>query len=170
MSSWEGLDSDVQLALESTMDPGSASVALLGGSITNSNIRHSSSPAVDEFGDEDGESDEEKEEEEEEKERGTERKVWPVGQVFTRAMVEEDAANDIPLGAHDDDDEVAEWDAGNQENLIFCQYTNSKIRRRRKGNLDQWVVELRDGVMKLNNKDFVFDKASCNLVFSSLDE
>lgn len=71
---------------------------------------------------------------------------------------EEDAegegAEDDPLGSGDDISEGDPSDLFNTENVVVCQY--DKITRTR----NKWKFHLKDGIMNLNGKDYVFQKAT----------
>ena len=71
---------------------------------------------------------------------------------------EEDAegegAEDDPLGSGDDISEGDPSDLFNTENVVLCQY--DKITRTR----NKWKFHLKDGIMNLNGKDYVFQKAT----------
>ncbi|KAK3769064.1 hypothetical protein RRG08_032055 [Elysia crispata] len=91
-----------------------------------------SSSEDDEDFDVDDKDDEEKEEENEEEQRE-----------------EED-----PLNSADDVSEEDPTDLFDTENVVVCQY--DKINR----NKNKWKFHLKDGIMNLNGRDFVFQKAT----------
>jgi hypothetical protein len=59
-----------------------------------------------------------------------------------------------PLGSGDDISDEDPSDLFNTENVVVCQY--DKIMRTR----NKWKFHLKDGIMNLNGKDYVFQKAS----------
>ncbi|GFR80043.1 transcription initiation factor IIA subunit 1 [Elysia marginata] len=108
-----------------------ASKAQQGLSQLDGNEDTSSSEDDDDF-DVDDKDDEEKEEENEEEQRE-----------------EED-----PLNSADDVSEEDPTDLFDTENVVVCQY--DKINR----NKNKWKFHLKDGIMNLNGRDFVFQKAT----------
>ena len=66
----------------------------------------------------------------------------------------DDGAEDEPLGSGDDISEGDPSDLFNTENVVVCQY--DKIQRTR----NKWKFHLKDGIMNLNGKDYVFQKAT----------
>jgi transcription initiation factor TFIIA large subunit len=90
------------------------------------------SSSDDDFDDDDKE-DEDKEDEVEEEEQGE----------------EED-----PLNSGDDVSEEDPTELFDTENVVVCQY--DKINR----NKNKWKFHLKDGIMNLNGRDFVFQKAT----------
>lgn len=67
---------------------------------------------------------------------------------------EEGAAEEEPLGSGDDISEEDPSDLFNTENVVVCQY--DKITRAR----NKWKFHLKDGIMNLNGKDYVFQRAN----------
>lgn len=67
---------------------------------------------------------------------------------------EGEGAEDDPLGSGDDISEGDPSDLFNTENVVVCQY--DKITRTR----NKWKFHLKDGIMNLNGKDYVFQKAT----------
>jgi len=67
---------------------------------------------------------------------------------------EGEGAEDEPLGSGDDISEGDPSDLFNTENVVVCQY--DKITRTR----NKWKFHLKDGIMNLNGKDYVFQKAT----------
>lgn len=67
---------------------------------------------------------------------------------------DDDGAEDEPLGSGDDISEGDPSDLFNTENVVVCQY--DKITRTR----NKWKFHLKDGIMNLNGKDYVFQKAT----------
>lgn len=67
---------------------------------------------------------------------------------------EGEGAEDEPLGSGDDISEGDPSDLFNTENVVVCQY--DKIQRVR----NKWKFHLKDGIMNLNGKDYVFQKAT----------
>jgi len=65
-----------------------------------------------------------------------------------------EGAEDEPLGSGDDISEGDPSDLFNTENVVVCQY--DKITRTR----NKWKFHLKDGIMNLNGKDYVFQKAT----------
>lgn len=66
----------------------------------------------------------------------------------------DEGAEDEPLGSGDDISEGDPSDLFNTENVVVCQY--DKITRTR----NKWKFHLKDGIMNLNGKDYVFQKAT----------
>ncbi|XP_059158620.1 transcription initiation factor IIA subunit 1-like [Physella acuta] len=92
-----------------------------------------SSSDDDDFDDDDKDEDDEKEEENEEEEPGE----------------KEDSLNSGDDVSEDDPTELFDT-----ENVVVCQY--DKINR----NKNKWKFHLKDGIMNLNGRDFVFQKAT----------
>ena len=68
---------------------------------------------------------------------------------------EDDAGEDEdPLGSGDDISEEDPADLFDTENVVVCQY--DKITRAR----NKWKFHLKDGIMNLNGKDYVFQRAT----------
>ncbi len=67
---------------------------------------------------------------------------------------EGEGAEDDPLGSGDDISDGDPSDLFNTENVVVCQY--DKIQRVR----NKWKFHLKDGIMNLNGKDYVFQKAT----------
>merc|ERR1712004_631132 len=67
---------------------------------------------------------------------------------------EDEGPEDEPLGSGDDISEGDPSDLFNTENVVVCQY--DKIQRTR----NKWKFHLKDGIMNLNGKDYVFQKAT----------
>jgi len=67
---------------------------------------------------------------------------------------EGEGVDDEPLGSGDDISEGDPSDLFNTENVVVCQY--DKITRTR----NKWKFHLKDGIMNLNGKDYVFQKAT----------
>ena len=82
--------------------------------------------------------------------------------MFTRSAVAGfdphfDAPNDSEgddLNSDDDDDDEQNADDSNQD-LVLAQY--DKVTRMK----SKWKTTLKDGVMNLNGRDYIFKKASC---------
>ena len=64
------------------------------------------------------------------------------------------AAEEEPLGSGDDISDEDPSDLFNTENVVVCQY--DKITRAR----NKWKFHLKDGIMNLNGKDYVFQRAN----------
>merc|ERR1712062_555099 len=67
---------------------------------------------------------------------------------------EDGAAEEEPLGSGDDISDEDPSDLFNTENVVVCQY--DKITRAR----NKWKFHLKDGIMNLNGKDYVFQRAN----------
>ena len=67
---------------------------------------------------------------------------------------EDNAAEEEPLGSGDDISDEDPSDLFNTENVVVCQY--DKITRAR----NKWKFHLKDGIMNLNGKDYVFQRAN----------
>merc|ERR1712001_701859 len=67
---------------------------------------------------------------------------------------EEEGVEEEPLGSGDDISDGDPSDLFNTENVVVCQY--DKITRSR----NKWKFHLKDGIMNLNGKDYVFQKAT----------
>merc|ERR1719423_391271 len=65
----------------------------------------------------------------------------------------EDGADEEPLGSNDDISDEDPSDLFNTANVVVCQW--DKIGRAR----NKWKFHLKDGIMNLNGKDYVFQKA-----------
>lgn len=65
-----------------------------------------------------------------------------------------EGAEDEPLGSGDDISDGDPSDLFDTENVVVCQY--DKIQRVR----NKWKFHLKDGIMNLNGKDYVFQKAT----------
>jgi len=66
----------------------------------------------------------------------------------------EDGADEEPLGSGDDISDEDPSDLFNTANVVVCQY--DKITRAR----NKWKFHLKDGIMNLNGKDYVFQRAT----------
>ncbi|XP_051113367.1 transcription initiation factor IIA large subunit-like isoform X2 [Andrographis paniculata] len=81
-------------------------------------------------------------------------------QAATPAPVQNDPADDDedePLNEDDDDDELDDVDEGDDENtmhLVVAQF--EKVTRTK----SRWKCTLKNGIMHINNKDFMFSKAT----------
>merc|ERR1712168_1041616 len=67
---------------------------------------------------------------------------------------EDEGAEEEPLGS---DDDISDEDASElyeTDNVVVCQY--NKISRTR----NKWKFNLKDGIMSLNGKDYVFSSAN----------
>jgi hypothetical protein len=64
------------------------------------------------------------------------------------------ASEDEPLGSGDDISDEDPSELFNTENVVVCQY--DKITRTR----NKWKFHLKDGIMNLNGKDYVFQRAT----------
>ncbi|XAR58956.1 hypothetical protein NMG60_11014550 [Bertholletia excelsa] len=85
----------------------------------------------------------------------------PNDQASTPAVVtQNDAADDDddePLNEDDDDDDLDDVDQGehlNTKDLVLAQF--DKVTRTK----SRWKCTLKDGIMRINNKDFLFNKAT----------
>ena len=67
---------------------------------------------------------------------------------------EEGGAEEEPLGSDDDISDEDPADLFDTENVVVCQY--DRITRAR----NKWKFHLKDGIMNLNGRDYVFQKAS----------
>ena len=67
---------------------------------------------------------------------------------------EAEGPEEEPLGSGDDISDGDPSDLFNTENVVVCQY--DKITRSR----NKWKFHLKDGIMNLNGKDYVFQKAT----------
>ena len=67
---------------------------------------------------------------------------------------DEEGAEEEPLGSGDDISDGDPSDLFNTENVVVCQY--DKITRTK----NKWKFNLKDGIMNLNGKDYVFQKAT----------
>jgi transcription initiation factor TFIIA large subunit len=71
---------------------------------------------------------------------------------------EPEATNDgepeEPLGPEDDIDDISDGEMFETDNVVVCQF--DKIQRVR----NKWRFSLKDGIMNLNGKDYVFQKAT----------
>jgi len=65
-----------------------------------------------------------------------------------------DCVDEPALDSNDDDDGPNAEETFDTENVLVCQY--EKIQR----NKNQWKLYLKDGIMNLNGKDYVFHKAT----------
>ncbi|XP_076441715.1 transcription initiation factor IIA subunit 1-like isoform X2 [Babylonia areolata] len=65
----------------------------------------------------------------------------------------EQGEEEEPLNSADDESEEESTDLFDSENVIVCQY--DKINR----NKNKWKFNLKDGIMNLNGKDFVFHRS-----------
>jgi len=59
-----------------------------------------------------------------------------------------------PLGSDDDINEGSDGEIFETDNVVICQF--DKIQRVR----NKWRFNLKDGIMNLNGKDYVFQRAS----------
>ncbi|XP_032812107.1 transcription initiation factor IIA subunit 1 isoform X1 [Petromyzon marinus] len=66
---------------------------------------------------------------------------------------EDDAVEEDPLNSEDDVSEDDPSDLFDTDNVVVCQY--DKIHRSK----NRWKFHLKDGIMNLNGKDYVFSKA-----------
>uniref|UniRef100_UPI00358DDEFA transcription initiation factor IIA subunit 1-like isoform X2 n=1 Tax=Myxine glutinosa TaxID=7769 RepID=UPI00358DDEFA len=66
---------------------------------------------------------------------------------------EDDAGEEDPLNSEDDVSDVDPSDLFDAENVVVCQY--DKIHRSK----NRWKFHLKDGIMNLNGKDYVFSKS-----------
>lgn len=66
----------------------------------------------------------------------------------------DEGAEEEPLNSEDDVSEEDVSDLLDTENVVVCQY--DKITRSR----NKWKFHLKDGVMNLNGKDYVFQKSN----------
>ncbi|XP_065672643.1 TFIIA-alpha and beta-like factor isoform X2 [Hydra vulgaris] len=69
-------------------------------------------------------------------------------------MESKDEEEEEPLNSEDDVSDEDPTDLFDTENVVVCQY--DKIARTR----NRWKFHLKDGIMNLRNKDFVFHKAN----------
>lgn len=79
-----------------------------------------------------------------------------------RRAAEEEVVNDNEdLGSadSDDDDSSAAGSDGNAENYILAQ--NDSVKKG--GGNGKWKVRLKDGILHLNGRDYLFSKANCDL-------
>jgi len=67
---------------------------------------------------------------------------------------EEDGVEEEPLGSEDDISDEDASDLFETDNVVVCQY--DKITRAR----NKWKFHLKDGIMNLNGKDYVFQRAT----------
>ncbi|XP_071743757.1 uncharacterized protein [Lepeophtheirus salmonis] len=67
---------------------------------------------------------------------------------------EEGGVEEEPLGSNDDISEEDPSDLFDTDNVVVCQY--DKITRAR----NKWKFHLKDGIMHLNGKDYVFQRAN----------
>lgn len=67
---------------------------------------------------------------------------------------EDEGAEEEPLGSGDDISDEDPSDLFNTENVVVCQY--EKITRAR----NKWKFHLKDGIMNLNGRDYVFQRAN----------
>lgn len=67
---------------------------------------------------------------------------------------EDEGVEDEPLGSGDDISDEDPSDLFDTENVVVCQY--DKITRAR----NKWKFHLKDGIMNLNGKDYVFNRAT----------
>ncbi|RUS84461.1 hypothetical protein EGW08_007757 [Elysia chlorotica] len=78
-------------------------------------------------------------------------------QLFHAGLLQQQAASkgqQDPLNSADDVSEEDPSDLFDTENVVVCQY--DKINR----NKNKWKFHLKDGIMNLNGRDFVFQKAT----------
>jgi len=66
---------------------------------------------------------------------------------------DDEGVEEEPLGSEDDISDEDASDLFDTENVVVCQY--DKITRAR----NKWKFHLKDGIMNLNGKDYVFQKA-----------
>jgi transcription initiation factor TFIIA large subunit len=66
---------------------------------------------------------------------------------------EDEGAEEEPLGSEDDISDEDATELYDTDNVVVCQY--DKISRTR----NKWKFNLKDGIMSLNGKDYVFSKA-----------
>merc|ERR1711872_761713 len=66
---------------------------------------------------------------------------------------EDEGAEEEPLGSEDDISDEDASELFETENVVVCQY--DKISRTR----NKWKFNLKDGIMNLNGKDYVFSRA-----------
>merc|ERR1712098_80485 len=67
---------------------------------------------------------------------------------------DDDGVEEEPLGSEDDISDEDASDLFDTENVVVCQY--DKITRAR----NKWKFHLKDGIMNLNGKDYVFQRAN----------
>lgn len=67
---------------------------------------------------------------------------------------EDGGAEEEPLGSDDDISDEDPADLFDTENVVVCQY--DRITRAR----NKWKFHLKDGIMNLNGRDYVFQKAN----------
>ena len=67
---------------------------------------------------------------------------------------EEEGVEEDPLGSEDDISDEDPADLFDTENVVVCQY--DKITRSR----NKWKFHLKDGIMNLNGRDYVFQRAT----------
>lgn len=78
----------------------------------------------------------------------------------TPALVQNDVVDDEddePLNENDDDDDLDDVDQGedlNTQHLVLAQF--DKVTRTK----SRWKCYLKDGIMHINNKDILFNKAN----------
>ncbi|KAG4979674.1 hypothetical protein JHK85_033632 [Glycine max] len=75
---------------------------------------------------------------------------------------EEDDDDDEPLNENDDDDDLDDLDQGEDQNthhLVLAQF--DKVTRTK----SRWKCTLKDGIMHINNKDILFNKATGEFEF-----
>lgn len=85
----------------------------------------------------------------------------PTPAVITQNDVEDDD-DDEPLNENDDDDDLDDVDQGediNTQHLVLAQF--EKVTRTK----SRWKCTLKDGIMHLNNKDVLFNKANGEFEF-----
>jgi len=66
---------------------------------------------------------------------------------------DDEGVEEEPLGSEDDISDEDASDLFDTENVVVCQY--DKITRAR----NKWKFHLKDGIMNLNGKDYVFQRA-----------
>merc|ERR1712150_71903 len=67
---------------------------------------------------------------------------------------DDEGVEEEPLGSEDDISDEDASDLFDTENVVVCQY--DKITRAR----NKWKFHLKDGIMNLNGKDYVFQRAT----------
>merc|ERR1711915_1040644 len=67
---------------------------------------------------------------------------------------DDEGVEEEPLGSEDDISDEDASDLFDTENVVVCQY--DKITRAR----NKWKFHLKDGIMNLNGKDYVFQRAN----------
>jgi hypothetical protein len=77
-----------------------------------------------------------------------------------RARREEEEVNaNEDLGSDDSDDEQSDASDGECLNFIVAQHDSVK----KGGGNGKWKVRLKDGILHLNGREYLFSKASCDL-------